>query len=332
MRDKKNKSSQNKITLREVAKEAGVSVATVSYVLNDTGSVGDVVKRRVRNAVKKLGYRPNQSAQAMKTGRTRTIGLILPDLTNPFFPELAQSIERTARENGYSVLLFDAHNSEEAEKEGIEHLFRQQVDGFIWCPRTANDIIAERVPVVLVDRPMPNYDSVLSNYVSGGIILADYLLSRGHNKIGMVLGPQNLESARLRRQGFVDAISGKASIVWEVENEFSLEICENALEHILAKDVSVIVAANDVIAIGVMSALKNANISIPDDISVVGFDDIPWCSIVSPSLTSIRQPLTQIGREAMNTLLYRIDNPDSPKRRIEMDVDLVSRESVKNLQ
>ena len=232
------------------------------------------------------------------------------------------------------MLLLDTQNSETAEREGIEHLYRQQVDGIIWCPLTANDVMAsyaDKVPVVVIDRPMPNYDSVSSNYTMGGSLLAKHLLSQGHKSIGMVTGPETLKSAQLRKQGFTDTIDDLATIVWSIENEFSITLNDKTKQHIQQQNVSVIVAGNDMTAIGVMAHLKQLGKQVPDDVSVVGFDDIPWCNIVSPTLTSIRQPLSQIGREAINVLLDRINQSKTPKRHIMMDVNLTIRDSVKQL-
>ena len=331
MKNKSNK-IKRKVTLRDVGEEAGgVSVATVSNVLNNTGSVGDAVKKQVLDAIEKLNYRPNKTAQAMKTGRTKTLGLVLPDLTNPFFPELAQSAEEQARKKGYSVILIDTQGNIETEKKGIQQLSQYGVDGILWCPITSNDILTEcapNIPAVVIDRPVPNYDSVSSDYISGEKMIAEYVIQQGHNKIGIACGPQKLDSAKQRMHSFLDCIQNHADIVWVEENEYSMTLNQNLKKRALANDVSLIVAGNDLIAISLMALLMESGLNVPDDISVIGFDDIPWCSIVSPKLTSIRQPTNQMGQEAVNTLLRRIEEPEMPKLSVLLDVSLSIRSSV----
>lgn len=327
----RKKPNSGKVTLRDVAKASGVSVATVSYVLNDTGSVGEKVRKQVKSAVKRLGYRPNLSAQAMRTGKTKTIGLILPDLRNPFFPELAQSVENAARNNGFAVFLVDTQESQTAEAEGIYKLIQYGVEGIVWCPSSEKDHFADyagTVPVVVIDRPLPNYDGVYSDYVKGGKLMAQYLLAEGCGKIGMISGPQTIESAVQRRKGFLDEIDNQVEILWEVENPFSVTLCPEAVENLRRKDVSVIVAGNDMIAIGAIKSLNQNNISVPEAVSVVGFDDIPWSDIIQPPLTTMRQPISELGKEAVSLLLRRIDNPQASKRSVILDVELVVRESV----
>ena len=325
-------SRQKKVTLHDVAKEAGgVSAATVSNVLNDTGSVGEKVKRRVLKAVKKLSYRPNHSAQAMKTGRTKTLGFILPDLTNPFFPELAQSIEKRAREKGYSVLLVDTHGDTKAEEEGVRQLFQHAVDGIVWCPSTSKDILSELapgVPAVVIDRPITKYDSVSSDYASGERMIAEYAIEQGHKRIGIACGPQELDSAKRRVQSFVDNIEGRAEVIWITENEYSMTLNHKLKRRALENKVSLIVAGNDLIAISLIALLTESGLDVPADVSVIGFDDIPWCSIVSPKLTSIRQPTAKMGREAVNILLRRIEEPEKPTLSVVLDVSLNVRASV----
>lgn len=331
-----NKNKIKKVTLHDVAKEAGgLTAATVSNVLNDTGSVSEEVKQRVRSAAKKLNYRTNQSAKAMRTGQTKTLGLILPDLTNPFFPQLAQSVEQCARESGYSVLLIDSQGKADAEQEGIKQLFQQGVDGIVWCPITPEDLLekyAPNIPAVVVDRPIQNYDSVSSDYVAGERLIAEYAIDQGHQKIGLAAGPQELDTAKKRMQSFLDSVQGRAEVVWVEQNEYSMSLNENLKDKALQANASLIVAGNDLIAIGLVDFLIESGLRVPEDVSVIGFDDIPWCSIVRPKLTSIKQPISQMGREAVNTLLRRIAEPDMPKLSVLLDVSLSVRDTVARLE
>lgn len=325
-----SKSRTKKVTLRDVAREAGVSVATVSYVLNDTGSVGPAVRRKVRTVAQALGYRPNHSAKAMRTGRTQTIGLILPDLRNPFFAELAQSVQNAARRAGYAVFLFDSQDAAQAERDGAEELVRYGVDGIVWCPATDQDSLADHrhdVPIVVVARPIPGYDAVSSDYAAGGEILARYLIARGYRSAGMISGPQTLSSARLRRDGLVRGLAGDIPVVWEVENPFSVHLTDAAVDRLAGTDVSVIVCGNDLIAIGAIRALQMAGRCVPDDVAVVGYDDIPWAGVIMPGLTTVHQHMSRLGETTVDLLTRRIRDPEAPVEQARLEVALVARGS-----
>ena len=320
-----------RVTVKDVARKAGVSVSAVSFALNDTGSIGESVKQRVREVARELGYRPNRSAQAMRTGKTWTLGLILPDLRNPFFPELAQSVENAAREKGYAVFLVDTNVSTDIEREAIERLAQRGVDGILCFPTTQADTIApyaDELPVVVMDREFDNYDRIIPDHRKGGLLQAEHILQQGHRHIGLVTGPLDIDNMRLRRDGAVDTLTGQAEIVWEHENPFSANLIPAVLDSIKARSVTAIIAGNDILAIAVIQALGEAGIRVPQDVSVVGFDDIPWCTVVSPPLTTIRLPIDGIGVEAVNMLLRRIDEPDAPRLTITMDVELIVRKSV----
>ncbi|MBL4680839.1 MAG: LacI family DNA-binding transcriptional regulator [Pseudomonadales bacterium] len=320
-------------TLKDVAKYVGVSVATVSYVLTGRGSVSGEMSERVLAAVEELGYRPNRKAQAMRTGISNSIGIILPDLTKPFFPLLAQQVENKARQAGYAVLLVDCQNKTEAEEEGFELLSQQGVDGVIWFP--INNTLPksfERLlcPVVLIDRSLPGCDTVHCDYSHGGQLQAEYVIKMKHKKVGLLSGPKTVESARKRRRGFVNAAKGKFDIVWELDIPFSSQLPEAAINALKRQEASMIVCADDLMAIGTMGALNDLKIKVPDQVSVIGFDNISWSTVVTPKLTTINQPISEIGAEAINLLQHRIANTRKRKeasRTIILDVDLVERAS-----
>lgn len=329
----RNKPPKNKkVTLREVAKEAGVSVATTSYILNNQRSFSEETKARVQKAVDKLQYRPNYSAQVVRTGKTKSIGLVLPNLQNPFFPEFAKAVENSAHQTGYSVILIDTQESPKIEKESALRLIELGVDGIIWCPTSEQDTFVNHqkgIPLVVVDRPLPksNYDVICSDYAKGGELIAEHILKLGHTKIGLISGPQSLQSARMRSQGLKDKLAGKAEIVWEVENPFSSELTAETKAALIRKDVTMVIAGNDLIAIGSIMHLKTAGIAVPESISVIGFDGTRLSDIVSPKLTTIQQPLATLGQKSVSLLMQRIDQSSTPSRRIVLDVKLISGES-----
>jgi LacI family transcriptional regulator len=312
-----------------------VSVTTVSNVLNGRPNVGRLNRQKVLRAAKQLGYRPNRAAQAMRTGRTRAIGLVLPDLTNPFFPELAQAVENTARSRGLLVCLIDSQSRPEGEADGFALLMQHAVDGIIWCPlgpgRPAQLKSLTR-PVVLIDRPRPGYAVVHSNYRMGGRLLAQYALRMGHTRVGLLSGPQNIESARQRRDGFVRAFPRSIDIVWEVCVGFDGVLTPEAraaLEH--RRGATLIMAGNDLIAISAIRRLAERGVSVPEEVSVTGFDNIRWTDVVTPRLTTVAQPVGAIGAKAVELMQERMSGEKIAPRRTIFDVELVERDSVRQL-
>jgi LacI family transcriptional regulator len=322
-------------TVKDIAIAVGVSVATVSNVLNGKPNVGRIIRKKVLNAAKQLGYRPNRAAQAMRTGRTRAIGLVLPDLTNPFFPELAQAVENTARNLGLLVCLIDSQGRTDGESDGFALLMQHAVDGVIWCPLGPRPPAAVKKldrPVVLIDRPGPGYAVVHSNYVMGGQLLAQYASSMGHRRVGLLSGPQDLASARQRRDGFVNASPGKIAIAWEVNVGFDGVLTTQAMDALRNRsNASLIVAGNDLIAISAIRYLGQHRVAVPDEVSVVGFDNIRWTDIVTPRLTTIAQPVGAIGAKAVELMQGSLSGEKIPARQTIFDVTLIERDSVKRL-
>ncbi len=322
------------VTIKDIATAVGVSVATVSNVLNDRPNVGAAIRREVLAVAGKLGYRPNRAAQAMRTGRTRAIGLVLPDLTNPFFPELAQAVENKARSLGLLVCLVDSQGSLKSESAGFS-LLAHAVDGIIWCPlgpRLPAGLKQQPSPVVLIDRPRAGYAVVHSNYLMGGELLAKYALRMGHTRVGLLSGPQNLASARQRRDGFVNAFPRDIRIAWEVNVPFDGVLTVSASDALARRtDATLIVAGNDLIAISAIRFLTQHGVRVPDDVSVTGFDNIRWTDVVTPRLTTISQPIGAIGARAVELMLARIANEKIAAARTVFDVELIERDSVKRL-
>lgn len=318
-------------TLKDIAKEVGVSVATVSYVLNNSGSVGEDVKKQVLAAARRLDYRPNRRAQAMRTGVSQSIGLVLPDLTNPFFPELAQSVENEARKRSLAVVLVDSQNNADAETQGLAILQQQGVDGIIWCP--VDDQVMHKAtplncPIVLIDRPSQGFDVVHSNYRLGGALAAEHAIAQGHTHVGILCGPRNIDSAEQRRMGFCERAAGKLTIAWEIEVPYATSLNNDAFSALSSGKASLVFAADDLIAIGAINYLNDKGIKVPDDISIIGFDNIPWAELVRPKLTTISQPITDIGRASVDVLLQKLQNPAKVACAIVLDVKLIERDSV----
>ncbi len=321
-----------RITLKQVAEAAGVSLATASYSLNDGGSVGQQTRERVKSVAQQLGYQPNASAKAMRTGRIGALGLVLPDLTNPFFPQLAQTVIAAARDAGFHVFLTDTLGSKETERQSIDALVRRGIDGLVWFPiddRMPDLPDLRTTPTVVLDRALDGFDCVLADCEAGGRIAAAMLLRAGHRRFGMVSGPSAASSARQRAAGTRDALKrAGAELVWEVEAAFSSDLDADIVQALARRDVTAVVAGADLIAIGVVRQLGRLGIRVPQDVSVVGFDNIAWSDLCSPALSTIDMPIHEMGMEAMQMLQRRIAAPHEPRRRVVFDVTAVERASI----
>jgi LacI family transcriptional regulator len=318
-------------TLKDVAREAGVSIAAVSYSLNGGGTISNEVRARVREVAGRLGYRPNRSAQAVRTGRSMTLGLVLPDLNNPYYPALARSFEHAARQAGYTTILIDTSGSVEEELEGIRQLENHGVAGAIWC-QTSDKLAASArdyaMPIVVVGAPGAAFDNVMADDVAGGRIAARHLLARGHRDIGLLVGDSVPEDRNDRRNAFVATIAHRARLCFELRTPYAIDLDGRVVETLARREVTAVMCGNDLIAIGVLRAARQLGIEVPEDLSVVGFDDIPWAAIVTPALTTINQPVAEMAGVALQLLLDRLEKPGRPLRHMKVPVSLVERDSV----
>ncbi len=323
---------KSRVTVHDVAKEAGVSIATVSYTLNDSGSISEEMRKKVRKAAKKLGYRQNRAARAMKIGRSDIIGLVIPNIENPFFATLAQAVLLECQRQNFQVFLLDTEGSHESETKAMQGLVQQGVDGIIVFPIDDSDLEAGGaldVPVVVVDRDSADRDVVQAEFAEGGRLLAEHLIGLGHTRFGLLEGPQLAISARQRSEGFIAAVGSTAEIVWRHEHPFSLTLTEKAKRLLKKRDVTAIFCGNDLIAMGAVQFLQDQGVAIPESVSVVGFDDIQFAKIISPALTTVRMPIAQMGVEAVNLLTRRLRTSDvgGSRSKVILDVELITRAS-----
>lgn len=313
--------------LKDVAQEAGVSIATASHVLRGTKTVSAAVEQRVLDAAAKLGYRPNRSARALRTGRSGVLGLLIPDLTNPYFPALVQAIETACRALGYVLLVMDTGNDPQLEAEALTVLADYQVDGVIAVPVGTAFSPEPGFPLVTVDRPMAGFDAVHADHYQGGRLLAQQALALGHTRVGFLCGPRSLTSAVQRREGFLDAAGAELQIVWEVEVPFAVSLPAPAVHHLQRNIVTLVVCANDVVAVGALRILRQHGVRVPDEVALLGFDDIPWAELLEPPLSTVRQPVADIGRRAVHLLQARIAEPEKARQLETLPVTFVSRGS-----
>jgi LacI family transcriptional regulator len=303
-----------------VAREAGVSVATVSRFFNDSGPVRSETGQRIDEVARRLRYVPNRAAQSLSTRRTRTIGVLLPDLHGEFFSEVIRGIDQTARRTGWHMLLSSSHD-DRAEIEAALRAMRGRVDGLIvMSPDVDAEALAgnlpDRLPVVLMNCELVHrsYDSLAIDNYGGARALTRHLLAVGHRRIGVITGPPRNHDARERLRGVVAEL-GEAGVTYDAALEVPGDFTEAAGYAGAARLVadgppSAILACNDAMAVGALCALRDANVRVPEDVAVVGFDDIPIARYVSPPLTTVRVAIAQLGERAAERLFEAIELPD----------------------
>lgn len=327
-------------TIRDVARKAGVSVATVSRVISDNGyPVAPQTRTRVRAAASALDYSPNLIARGLKKRASRIIGLIFPDITNPFYPAVARGAEDVARQHGYTVILCNTDEERSRESLYLDLLRRLWIDGFLFATVGRNTrhlrvLKAHGIPVVMVARDveLPAVDAVFVDSFRGAWLATRHLIGLGHRRIAHVAGPPNASSGRERRRGYERAMAEAGLAVrehWVIETHFRAEEGYRAGQTLLAapERPSAVFAANDLMAVEVLRAARDAGVRVPEDLAIVGFDDIPLARMVVPALTTVIQPAYQMGALAMERLLRRIAGQDAGPAKVMLDAELVIRSS-----
>ena len=327
------------VTMRDVARRAGVSVKTVSRVVNDQSEVADETRQRVLTAIGELGFRPSKVARALVTQRTETVGLILSDITNPFFPEFSRGVMDVAQAEGYSVFVCNSDGQGKAQTRALDSLVDHAVDGIILFPtyESENEIRSfarHYQPVVVVNRffEHPGIGLVMMKAYQGARLVVDYLVSKGHTAIGMIAGPSSPLSLMRRVQGFQDGLKDHglpAVDEWILPGPPVLAHGVEAARQLLTQhpQVTAIFAYNDLLALGAIQICKELRRRVPDDCAVIGFDDIEFAAMVSPALTTVHVDKYQLGQQSMARLLEMLDNPEGRFDPIYTDVTLMVRES-----
>ncbi|MBB6304800.1 LacI family transcriptional regulator [Rhizobium leucaenae] len=301
-------------TVKDVAEYAGVSVGTVSRVLSGEVAVKPLLREKVNGAISALGYRPNVTARALRTSRTDVIGLIVPDITNPFFAQLAASVERAALECGHSLMLASSHDDRGAERSHVSAFLDRSVRGIIVVASSDSSglHLEAPVPIISLDRRFGTFPLVSTHHARAAGLIADHLYGLGHRRIAYIAGPPDTEAGRMRKGGFVNRINGFGKIGEPVELEivdgkFDYESGERIARDLLLRPPqdrpTAIAAASDQQAIGALRAARDLKIDVPRKLSVTGFDDISLANLVVPRLTTIRQPADKLARRAVALLL-----------------------------
>lgn len=303
------------VTIRDVAKYANVSVATVSRVLNNKGQVSKETKALVTHAISTLNYRPNLVARTLYNKSSSMIGLILPDITNPFFPAMARAIEDKALSYGYTVILCNTDGSAEKELNYIESLKQKYIDGIIISTSQlgVEDLSTFDIPIVALDRSIKaDIPIVFSENKAGAATATRHLLDVGCDFIVHIRGPKGITTADDREKGFLQVVEA-ADVKYNVyESGFDIKSAEKVAYQIFEDHPNVdgIFAGSDLMAIGVMKAAYHLGISIPEGLQIVGFDGIELAKMLNPSLTTIKQPVYKMGELAVDLLHKQIENKE----------------------
>ncbi len=323
--------------MRDVAQVAGVSLGTVSHVLSSAHYVRPETRARVDAAIMELGFRPNRVARALVRHRTNTVGFVLPDITNPFFAELARGAEDVLSEADYAAVLGNSDNDPVKERRYLASFGERGVDGLIVAIAAAShadDVrsLAERIPTVIVDRTLPGWrgDNVVGDNRTGMGLAVRHLSGLGHRRLALINGDAHLSTASERRLGFSQAVvaEGIADVSYS-DGAFTFESGYQQAIALLDRSnrPTAVCAANDLLALAVLSAASDRDCTVPDELSVVGYDDIAYAKLASPSLTTVRQPAYDMGAAAARLLLERLRDERRNARRLVVRPQLVVRRS-----
>lgn len=330
-------------TIRDVAELAGVHPSTVSRVINNDSRISEKTKNKVLLIIKKLGYTPNAIARGLKIKRTYTLGMLIPDITNPFFAEIARGVEDAANANGFNIILCNTDDKLKKERIYLEILKGKRVDGLILGTAHIKDksiieLEKKKFPYILLSRNIEGLDKncVIVDDVAGGIMVTEYLIKLGHRRIAHITGPPTVRAANNRLEGYKFALE-KHQIEYHEElvkeGDFRIKGGYQVMKRFLklAEPPTAIFAANDLLALGAMQAIQKEKYHIPEDFCIIGFDDIRLASFVYPPLTTIRQPMLEMGALAVKMLLKIIEGGEFNQRKIVLKSKLIIRESCRKI-
>ena len=330
-------------TSEDVARKAGVSVATVSRVLNDSPHVSAAVRRKVLRAAKSLNYQPNRTAQRLRAKRSHVIGLVISDIQNPFFTSVVRGIEDVAYKHDYSVVLCNSDEDPEKERLYINVMRAEAVAGVILASTTeTNPLVADLfdhdIPVVAIDRRIKDkrVDSVLAANTQGAFQAVSHLIALGHRRIGFVGLPLTRTTGKERYDGYARAlrehglpVSRQLVRIADAKQQGGHQRTVDLMTE--RPSITALFVANNLMTLGALGAIRERGMKIPDDISVVGFDDMPWATLLEPPLTAVAQPTYELGQRAAELLLERLKQPQKPATHIELKTSLIIRGSTEPL-
>jgi len=328
------------VTIREVAERAGVSTMTVSRVLNESNRVQPETRQKVELAIAELGYVPNSLARGLSSQKTGVLALIVPDVANPFFTKVVRGAENVGWRNGYRAILCNTENDITREEAYLEDMLAQRVEGLIIAPtsdqsrRQLNLVAQHKVPFVMIDRAVEGLDNDLveGDNIGGAKKLVEHLIKLGHRRIAMVNGPLDISTSRDRLKGYCQALEA-ANIAYDPELVLQTNVDQlggyRAGKQLLGFKVrpSAVFTVNNLTAVGVIQVVREAGLTIPEDLALVCFDDIEIASIICPFVTVMAQPAESFGTIALQLLLDRISGRAVERRHVTLSPELIIRES-----
>lgn len=332
--------SKKRVLLSDVAALAGLSKATVSRYMNQSIMLPQETIDRIEAAIRQLDYRGNSLARRLSKGGSETLGLVLPDITNPFFAELADAAEEAASAHGYSLVLCLTRNHPDKESQFIRWLDTCQVDGLLFTTNHPdNGLLRKEINrhqrIVLLDEDIPGsmVPKVFADNVQGGRIATENLIAAGHRHIAFVGGPDELMSVRERYQGFCTAMTQAGLHVppeWVMYGEYQREFGEQALERLFSRDErpTAVFAASDYLVLGLLDGLRVRGLTAPEALSLVGFDDATYADFTQPRISTIRQPARELGRTAVHIMLRILNDDLAVPAETRLPVEWVARDSI----
>jgi LacI family transcriptional regulator len=329
------------VTIKDVAREAGVSVGTASQALRESPAVRETTRRRVRAAATRLRYQPSALARGLVTRRTHTVGLLISDIANPFFIRAVRAIEDVAQENGYNVILCNTDEDPAKEAQYLRVLMEKRVDGIILATTAGSrqmvrDVRWRRIPLVLFDRELPGLavDTVKVDSVEGGRLATEHLLARGHRRIAIIHGPVVRSTGAERLQGYLEALRAagvRPDPALIREGNFKQDSGRTLTRQLLAltPPPTALFCTNNLMTVGALQTLGECRIRVPQDLALIGYDDMEWWTLTYPPLTTVGQPVYNLGREAMRLLLAQIGASGTRRRpqRVVLKPELIVRDS-----
>lgn len=327
-------------SIKEVAREAGVSTATVSHVINNTRYVSDEVRARVLQAIEQCRYYPNAHARSLASGRSRIIGLVISDIVNPFFPELVKAIEAAAFEHGYDIMLSNTNYDTERTSHYVRRFIERKIAGVAVMTsemdkKLVDELAQREVPVVFLDvgEPGLHMNNLRVDYDEGIEQAILHLVALGHRRIAFIGGNTNLRSSRRRLEAFRKTMGQLFPDAPELVfyGNFKIEGGQRAASEILATQganlPTAVVCANDLMAIGAVSEFEAAGLNVPRDVSIVGFDNIAFAALTKPALTTVNLPLGELGRRAIEVLIRSVEDSEQQGIEIRIPTNLIVRQS-----
>lgn len=326
------------VRLKDVASKAGVSVATVSHVVNNTKPVSEKTKARIEAAIKELSYTPNFLAKSLKENRSKVIGLIIPDISNYYFTEIASIIEQRLNDAGYNMILCNSNENLELEIQHIQQLKAYMVSGMIIAPTTMDFdyrklVASQDYPIVFIDRKLSTLqgDSIIADGACAVEEAVSYLIKKGHKRIGFIGANRGLSTTANRFLGYQNALKkngipldSSLCVFGEPKINPAMSLCSQLFSQ---TNISALLVSSSLMSIGAVQFFTKNNIKIPEQIALIGYDDYIWSTITAPPLSTIKQPTSEIGYKAAETMLNRLENGNTPITEILLNSEFIIRES-----